>query len=217
MRITKHFMVCVMLLDGLFLLSCSKKDVEDGWVKFDFLGNTYTITQQQLMIRANPMIGEGERMKTIEKGKRINFEFHLGPTPSRAKQEIEDTGKQLKQALQSNIPKTEGVSKFFAVWCIETDDPIETLKNKISYDTPGLNLGPFPFGIQIPGYHIANLPKEKHNCWVTIDEITDNRIKGKFGGIFEVNSLNDISMLGKEVEITNSTFDVPLKKLYQYK
>lgn len=212
-----------MLFGVLFLPSCSKKDVEDGWVKFDFLGNEYTINQRQFMIRANPMIGEGEKMKTIEKGQRVTFEFNLGPTPSRLKQEIEATGKELKQAVQGSILKNLGIPQFNTAWVIETtDDPIEILKNKISYDTPGLNLGPFIFTMGVHEYWIRNPSKERHACWVTMDEITDDRIKGRFGGTFEVDKLNakdidEIKMFsGKEFEI-NGTFDVPFKKLYRYR
>lgn len=223
MKIMKHLMVCVILLGILFLISCSKKDVEDGWIKFDFLGNEYTISQRQFMIRANPMIGEGEKIKTVEKGQRITFEFNLGPTPSRAKQELEATGKELKQLAQGNIPEGVEISQFDAVWVIETTgDPTEILKSKISYDTPGLNLGAFALNIIIPGYAIHNPYKERHACWIIVDEITDDRVKGRFGGTFQVDKLdtkdiNEIKMfLDKEFEI-NGTFDVPFKKLYQYR
>jgi hypothetical protein len=55
-----------------------------------------------------------------------------------------------------------------------------------------------------------------------IDEISDNRVKGRFGGTFQVDKLDtkDINeskmFLGKEFEI-NGIFDVPFKKLYQYR
>jgi len=223
MKIMKHLMICIMVFGILFILSCSKKDIEDGWIKFDFMGDEYIVNQRQFMIRANPMIGEGEKIKTIDKGQSVTFEFNLGPTPSRAKQELEATGKELKQLAQGNIPERVEISQFDAVWVIKTtNDPTEILKNKISYDTPGLNLGAFMITIIVPGYSIHNPSEERHPCWVVIDEIADDRVKGTFGGTFQVEKLNakdinEIKMfLEKEYEM-NGTFDVPFKKLYRYR
>jgi len=221
----KHFMVCVILLSIFFVISCSKKDIEDGWIKFDFQGNKYTIDQHQFMIRANPMMGEGEKIKTIVKGQSATFEFNLGPTPYRLKQEIESTGKELKQLAVRIIPKGVEISQFTAVWFIDTiSDPVDILKNKnrISYDTPGLNLDPFILHSIVPGYFIESPSKERHSCWIIMDEITDERIKGRFGGMFQIDKIdtldiNEIKMfLDKEFEISG-TFDVPFKKLYKFR
>jgi len=83
-------------------------------------------------------------------------------------------------------------------------------------------LGAFAINIAVPEYSIHNLPKARHACWVIIDEITDDRVKGKFGGTFQVAKLNtkDINemkmFLEKEFEM-NGTFDVPFKKPYRYR
>lgn len=162
MKMMKHLMVCVILLGILFLISCAKKDVEDGWVKFGFLGNEYTIKQRQFTIRANPLIGEGEKVKNIQKGEEIKFEFRLGPTRARAKKELEILGKQLEPLAEGNIPPAkQEISTFEVIWYVETTDPLEVLRHRISYNTEGLNLNAFVFSINVSEYMISNPPKKK--------------------------------------------------------
>jgi len=203
-------LVCVLVS-----VSCKQKAEENGWVQFDLYGETYTFDQRRFMIRANPRMGEGERMKTIEEGQTISFEFSIGPTRARAKKELEVVGKELRELAEGNVPEAEGVSTFDLVWFIDTADPIGSLEQKISYDTPGLNLGTFVFNINVPEYTLG--PSDlRHNCWVVVDELTDKRAKGRFGGVLQANSRQDASVLGEPVEI-DGVFDVPFEKLYRHR
>ena len=206
----------VILACVLLFVSCSQRAEENRCVQFDLYGTTYTINERQFTIRANPRMAEGERMKTVQKGARINFEFRLGPTEARAKKELELVGEELRKLAEGNVPEGEGVTTFDIVWFIETADPIGSLEQTISYDTPGLSLGTFVFTINVPEYNLGP-GSMKHECWVEIDELTDDRVKGRFGGVFEVLSRKDTSALGIPTEIANGIFDVPLKKLYRYR
>lgn len=215
MRMNRVYSV-VILACVLISVSCKQRAEENGWVQFDLYGTTYAINERQFTIRANPLFGDGEKVKTLKKGERINFEFRLGPTEARAKKEIKATGKELEQLADGNIPEGEGISSFDAIWFVETSDPIGSLEKRISYGSPGLNLGAFTLTINVGGDMLIH-PDPTHGCWVIIEELTDERVKGRFGGTFELISQDDMGPLGEQVEIDDGVFDAPFKKLFRYR
>lgn len=215
------------------LVSCSKK-VENGFVEFSAEGKKYRIENRQFLIRVNPVLWEGEKVKVIPAGSKNLFEFSIGPTEAAGKKELEATGKALEKGAKEKIPEIEGHT-FYALWVAETMNPEQILKSKITLQEKNLGLTHLAFVIQVPGRVIQNPQEQIHDCWIEIDQMTEDRIKGRFGGPFimhligkeadekfamhqrgEINKETLMSEIEKEIQISDGIFDVPYKKLFRY-
>ena len=89
------------------------------------------------------------------------------------------------------------------------------LESEITLKDKSLGLTHFFIIINVPGRAVRSPEGYSHNCWVRFDEVTEDRVKGRFGGTFRM----DIYKPGeaKDIEITDGVFDLPVKKCYQYK
>jgi hypothetical protein len=213
--------VCVIAF-----VSCFKKTPQDGFVEFSVEGRKHHIENREFMIRVNPALWEGEKVKMISKGSKNLFEFGIGPTEEVRKKELEAMDKD---------KRLENLYIFDAMWVAETTDPEGILKSKITFENPGLGLTHIAFNILVPGRSVKNPQERIHSCWIEIGEITEDRVRGRFGGPFVMNLLGKeadekfamhqrgeisketlMSEIEKTIQINDGVFDVPYRKLFKY-
>lgn len=214
------------------LVSCSKKaERQSGFVKFSVEGKRYRIENMQFMIRANPLIGEGDKIKIIPEGEESPFEFSICPTEAEAKRQIKITARNLRKVVKwregEELPEEEDYTSFSTAWLVNTAKPEEDLKSGITLPDQSGRVNNFYILITIPDGQITSPEGVMQNCWIQIDEVNEDRVKGRFEGKFKSTLLGRklkekfeqglTNEIEKEIEITNGVFDVPYKKCFKYR
>ncbi|MEW6558458.1 MAG: hypothetical protein AB1349_14105 [Elusimicrobiota bacterium] len=230
----KGLLLLVFVVLGI-LMSCSQKTEEqNGFVEFTVEGQKCRMEHMRFIVRANPIITDGERIKVIPKGEVLTYEFCIDATEAESKRQLEIQGRNAKKYAEwkdgEPFPEQEDLNSFLALWVANTSNPEDILKSEITWQNQSLGLTHFGFVINIPDSKHISCP-ETHNCWLKIDEITENRVKGRFGGHFEMDmalskefqeksrhgqQLKKEDMM-REIDITDGVFNLPYKKCFKYR
>lgn len=204
---------------GLYFFKNSQSAKHDGVVAFSLDGQKYEISGIVFIIRANPRLLEDDEIKVLSRGGKAKFMFALTPTLER-QEEVQNLGINPKNLFERN----SNYKIITAAWTTQTDDPEGFLKtNEISYKNSKISLDYFYVGAELPTHTIQSQEDETragwHTEWFKIENMTTDRITGKFGGTFQdkdLNKLEDQDFYDREVEITDGTFDLPYHKYFKY-
>jgi len=189
--------IIVIIFVSLFLFCCSKKEAkkEEGIITFTADSIPYKFDSMQLRIKANRKMWDGKKVKTIKKGEKTKFYFEI------------------RSGKYKGIKKKE--DSFRVVWNVKSDDFMKIILSQIAYSNKEIDVSNLRFNVYVPQWWIKNPDGKKHNCWIKIDSIDSKRVVGRFGGAFELHSLEN-SELGKNSEIVDGKFDIPYKKFYKF-
>ncbi len=193
--------VIVLIIAGLIIyFQIRPKSDSSGWVNFSVEGKQYHFDKMQFMVRVKPNNWEGEKMKAIPREQKTSFEFSIGPIAS------------------EGIKRTKEKAPDFNIkWFLETTDPENALKSKITWQDSELGF----LNISSPDWWMYGPEGKFQSAWVQVDELTRERVKGCFGGILNFYWINEEKIKEEagrgEKEIKDGTFDLPYKKLFKYK
>ncbi|MBI3232352.1 MAG: hypothetical protein HYZ51_04725 [Candidatus Doudnabacteria bacterium] len=207
MKIIIGLLVAALLLAGgyYFFHSGTPEVAEDGLVSFSFRGKRYEIPHIVFFVQPEALVSEsfGREVKSINKGSPHSFGFELALTSSAANQ---------SKKLAFDDPKQQW---FSAYWYVTTTDPegLLSLSPKMSSkDHTPSGVEDISLTFRLPSQHVASCNPNKYDCWVQIDSLASNRVRGRFGGTFVVGASDDSAY-----DIVDGSFDVPYQRLYKYK
>jgi len=170
---------------------------QGGTASLSFDGTHYDVPGVELLIYVTAR-ADRDQIIELPAGQKADFHFAIGPT---LKAQDETANKPREWLLQN-------MRRVSISWDeLQIQDPEALTNHRISEsDTTRLYMS-----LVLPNYGLISDNPIKQDKWIQIDQISQGRALGHFGGTFaDPKSLQSI-------EVTDGTFDVPLEKLYKYK